>query len=148
MKQGGPKVWNCFTLECILVDEKLSNAVRPYYSGQLLLTSIAIFIAYGHNYVVITSFHYIIEFKIMLQARYVTVFIMHSAIMFWWFESTPLKEIVWFVEIMLTFKNQLLKAPLLAWYFWVFTPNVSEYCSNAYFDSMVLFSVVLSLKCT
>ena len=44
-----------FTLACPLVQNKRSNAVIPESSGQLLPTSIANFIAYGHNSVVITS---------------------------------------------------------------------------------------------
>ena len=82
MKQDDPKVWNCFTLACPLVDEKRYNAVRPDSSGQLLLTSIANFIAYGHNYIVITFIQNIIVFKSMLRARYVTVFIMRIEIPF------------------------------------------------------------------
>ena len=60
MKQGDPKVWNCFTIACPFVDEKISNAVIPELSGHLLPTSIDNFIAYGHNYVEITSVQQII----------------------------------------------------------------------------------------
>ena len=82
MKHVDHKVLNCFTLTCPLVDEKRSNAVRLDLSGQLLPTSIANFIPYCHNYVVITSFQKIISFKSMLQAQYVKFFIMRSEIPF------------------------------------------------------------------
>ena len=68
MKQSDPKVWNCFTIACLFVDEKRSNDVRPESSGQLLPTSIANFIAYGHNSVVIDSVKQIIAFKYMIRA--------------------------------------------------------------------------------
>ena len=80
-----------FTLACPFVDEKFSNGVIPESSGQLLPTSIASFITYNHNYVLITSVQKIIAFKRMLRERYVTVYIMRSEIPFWWCASTPLK---------------------------------------------------------
>ena len=49
------KIWDCFARACSLVDEKRSSAVRLDLSGQLFPTSIANFIAYGHNSVVMAS---------------------------------------------------------------------------------------------
>ena len=137
-----------FTLAFPLVDEKCSNAVRPDSSWQLLPTSIANFIAYGHNYVVITSFQQIVAFKIMIWAWYVTVFIVRSEIMFWWCSQTSLKSMVWFAASLLSLKTLLLKAPFSAWYFWVFTQNFAAYCSSACFASTASFDAVLSLKFT
>ena len=114
MKQVDQKVWNCFTLAFPLVDEKRYTAVRPDSSGQLLPTSIANFIAYGYNYVVITSVHHIIAFKIMIQAQYVTVFIMWLEILLWWCASTPLKSMVLFAAIIISLKTRALKSPLSA----------------------------------
>ena len=102
MKQGDPKVWNCFTLVISLVDERLFNAVWADSSGQLLPTSIANFIAYGHNYVVITSVQKIIAFKSILWAQYVTVFSMVTAILSWWCASPPLKAMVFWTDVITT----------------------------------------------
>ena len=116
-----------YTIICPFVDEKLSIAVRPESSGQLLPTSIDNFIAHGHNFVVITSVKQIISFKSMLRAQYVRVFIMHSEILFWWCESTTLEAMVWSAAIMLALKTIVLKAPFSTLYFLIFKPNVAAY---------------------
>ena len=67
-------------------------------------------------------------------------------ILFWWCESTPLNEIIWFVVIMISLKTRLLQAPFSAWYFWMFAPNMSTFCLNACFDFTALFAVVISLN--
>ena len=106
-----------FTLSCPLVNKKRSNAVRTDSSGQLLPTSIAIFIAYGHNFVMRTCVQQIIAFKRMLWEQHVTVSITLLENQFCWISSTPLKAIVWFVAIMISLKTRVLKAPLSEWYF-------------------------------
>ena len=133
MNQGNPTVWNCFNLEYLLVDKKRSNAVRPDSSRQFLATAIDFFLACGHNSVVMTFIQKIIAFTSMMCGWYVTVFIMRSEILLWWCASTPLTEMVWFAEMMIALKTQVLKSPLSAWCFWIFTPNVDAYFPKVWF---------------
>ena len=59
------------TLAYPFVDEKRSNAVIPDSPGKLLPTSIANFIAYGQNSVVITYIQQIVAFKKACAGHYI-----------------------------------------------------------------------------